>query len=201
MWQRELLDKLGAEQPRWHWRWSTPTSIRGCTLLGRSQKAAVKIRLAYRRGYWHADIYRRMGRGRAQQWVLTTEVSMREITTLADSILGECMSSGGATEMKLNISNGRGKKLPERIAGPGPKFKAFLAKVPGAGSYKFKAPAVRKKVLSALWKKYKSMGDGMTLPGKKHKIMDAADGYATYVLEDMSDGELLSFAKWKGLVR
>lgn len=201
MWQRALLDQLRAEQPRWYWRWSTPISSRGCTLSGRSQKAAVKVQLAYRRGYYHADIYRQMGRGRSQQWVLVSDVTMRELSGLCDSILGECMVNGGTTEMKLRISNGKGTKLPERIAGPGPKFKAFLAKVPGAGTYKFKGPAVRKKVLSALWKKYKSMGDGMTLPGKKHKIMDAADGYATYVLEDMSDGELLSFAKWKGIVR
>ena len=81
---------------------------------------------------------------------------------------------------------------------PGEEFKSFLAKSPDKD--KKLDPKMRKKVLMAIYKKYKQMGDGM-IRNKKHQIMDAADGYETYVLEDMSDGELLSFGRWKKIIR
>jgi hypothetical protein len=94
---------------------------------------------------------------------------------------------------------GKGASAGTVQAGNGKQFQSLLDKNPAHKTVKLD-PAMRKKVLMAIWKKYKQMGDGMMLGGKR-KVMDAADGYATYLLEDMSDGELLAFGRWKGIIR
>lgn len=86
----------------------------------------------------------------------------------------------------------------ERAAGGG-AFKRLLASNPEHKNVKLD-PKVRKKALMAIYKKYKQMGDG-SIKGGKHEIMDAGDGYQHYTLEDMSDGELVAFGKWKGIFR
>ena len=80
----------------------------------------------------------------------------------------------------------------------GHKFKSFLDSHSDLSHHSLGAD--RNKVLMAIYKKWKSVGDAM-IRGGKHQIMDATDGYVSYVLEDMSDGELYAFAKWKGLFK
>jgi len=89
------------------------------------------------------------------------------------------------------------RKASMRDAG-GEKFQSYLATSPHKD--KTLDPKMRKKVLMTIYKKYKQMGDGM-IRSKKHMIMDAADGYKTYYLEDMGDGELYSFGVWKNIIR
>jgi len=57
----------------------------------------------------------------------------------------------------------------------------------------FIQPADRKKVLMALFKRFKSMGDGRVVAGK-HLVMLATEGYKTVTLEDLSDDEIIRLA-------
>jgi len=66
-------------------------------------------------------------------------------------------------------------------------------------------PENRKKIFAAVWKKYKSMGDGR-ITGGKHLVFDAAGSAVvprntTKALEDMTDDQLVSFAREKGILR
>lgn len=97
---------------------------------------------------------------------------------------------------RLRVKNGRGRVVK---AEGGKEFKSLLAKNPEHKNVKLD-PKMRKKILMAIWKKYKTIGDGL-MKGGKRKIMDAADGYQSYILEEMSDGELLAFGRWKGIIR
>lgn len=51
------------------------------------------------------------------------------------------------------------------------------------------SPADRKKKIAEIFKRFKGMGDGM-VSGGEHKIMLAAEGYETVVLEDAPDEEI-----------
>jgi hypothetical protein len=79
---------------------------------------------------------------------------------------------------------------------PGHRFQQELSKVDKNMKV---TPQIRKKVFAAVWKKYKSIGDGLLLGGK-HVIMDAPDGYHRYTMEDMTDAELITFARWKKIL-
>lgn len=97
--------------------------------------------------------------------------------------------------LKLRINRGRGR----RVQGSGTAFKRLLSENPAHKTVKLN-PQMRQKVLSTIYKKYKQMGDGSLNKERKHEIMDAADGYQHYVLEDMTDGELLAYGRWKGII-
>jgi hypothetical protein len=51
------------------------------------------------------------------------------------------------------------------------------------------SPPDRKKKVMDIFKRFKSLGDGL-VTGGKHKIMLAAEGYETVVLEDAPDEEI-----------
>jgi len=97
--------------------------------------------------------------------------------------------------LRLRIKQGRGR----RVQATGSAFKRLLAENPAHKTVKLN-PQVRQKVLRAIFKKYKEMGDGSLTKDRKHDIMDAADGYQHYILEDMTDGELLAYGRWKGII-
>jgi hypothetical protein len=97
--------------------------------------------------------------------------------------------------LKLRIKRGRGR----RVQGSGTAFKRILSENPTHKTVKLN-PQMRQKLLLAVFKKYKGMGDGSLNKERKHEIMDAGDGYQRYVLEDMTDGELLTFGRWKGII-
>jgi len=65
----------------------------------------------------------------------------------------------------------------------------------------FVSPADRKKVLMALFKKFKSMGDGKVISGGKHNVMLATEGYRTVTLETLPDDEILRLARKHGILR
>ena len=56
----------------------------------------------------------------------------------------------------------------------------------------------RKKLISAVFKGFKKVGDAKKIGGN-HKVIDAADGFKSYALDDMSDDELKALAKKKGI--
>jgi len=61
------------------------------------------------------------------------------------------------------------------------------------------APKDRKKLLMALYKKFKRVGDAY-IRGGKHIIFDAIK-IANHTLEDLTDGELRKIALEKGVLR
>jgi hypothetical protein len=113
---------------------------------------------------------------------------------------GQIQNAAGALAKKGLVEYDGTSKIRKAsvVEAGGEKFQSYLNKSPDKD--KKLDPKQRKKVLMTIYKKSKGMGDGM-IRNKKHMIMDAADGYKTYYLEDMTDGELLAFARWKGLIR
>ena len=64
----------------------------------------------------------------------------------------------------------------------------------------FKNPGDRKKVLMAIYKKFKSMGDGQ-IKGDEHTVFLATEDHKTVALEDTSDTELIAMARKYGILR
>lgn len=64
----------------------------------------------------------------------------------------------------------------------------------------FIKPSDRKKVLMALYKKFKTIGDG-AIRGGKHVVMLATEGYRTIALEDQPDDEIIRLARKYGILK